>query len=264
MTQEPSETEFSQSEPAPLPSREERAGEDENLDLTEGQPKESEQEAQRASSIDELEAEIREIEATTGGDEGALIKGLTALVRPLIDCDSNLEAKFQLSKCENIWKLGIIANRLHDVVTQTMKWGPWVANNFLGVSASTVKYSRDIASRPDCHPYFQWGIKRVVKLISLTRKDKGDNPIPTFLKKLDIAYDPNAPLTLEMKAKIDERLAEAGKKPKKPVSVDKLTSILKKHADEFVKASAEELQKLDAEKKGELAAILRTLVTNLS
>jgi hypothetical protein len=85
-----------------------------------------------------------------------------------------------------------------------------------------------------------------------------------FLEKWGIAYDPSVPLTFEIKTKIDKCLAEA-RKPQKPVSLEKLTSNLKKHSDEFfAKASDEDLKGIDAGKKADLANILNDLVKKLS
>jgi hypothetical protein len=244
-----------------LPPSEEEVGED--VGITAQTLGTGEGEFQATLSVSELEAQIREIE-TGESDPQALISKLTTLAHPLLDWDSRLEDQFLLRKCENAQKLGILANTLYRIVSQTFKWGPWVKTHFPGKSASTVQNYRDIASRPDCWPYFNWGLKRVLKLISLTRKEEGEDRIRVFLAKHGVDYDPKAPLTSEMKAGIDASLAEAGKKSKKRVSVDNLTGILKKHAEEFARVSEAELKALDGEKKGQLADILGELVTKLN
>jgi hypothetical protein len=155
MSQEPDEIQFSESGPSLSAAWE--AGEHEP-------PVETEKGAQPAL-INDLEARIREIEVNSDSDE-AFVAGLITLIESILASECDLDTEFQFSKCAKALKLGIIANRIYPVVTRTMKWGPWVTEHFRGVSASMVKYCRDMASRPDCHIYFRWGIKRVVRLIS--------------------------------------------------------------------------------------------------
>jgi hypothetical protein len=218
-------------------------------------------------NVDELEARIREIEENAGSDTRMLITQLTNLAKPILVIEHDLQTSFQFNKCEIAVKIGTIVNKIYPLVTAELKWEPWMKKHFSGVSASTIKNCRDIASRPDCYPYFHLGEARVLKLISLTRKDKWDNRIQTFLVEHGIDYDPNENLSLEMKAKIDvvlKEAKEANQKPKEPVSVAKLTDNLQKSVDNFVKAIGQGAGDLDAEKKAQLAAILQELLEKLA
>jgi hypothetical protein len=135
---------------------------------------------------------------------------------------------------------------------------------FGGISSTrTVQNWRNIASRTDIHPYFGLGEVRVLKLISLTKNDEGEDRIRPFFDKHEVDYNPGESITLALKTKIDKVLREASKKTREPVSVTKLTDVLKKNAEEFKRITEDDIGELAADKKTELAEILRELLEKL-
>jgi hypothetical protein len=242
----------------------EEAIEEEKEGVNASQPAAHIEEVREDMSVTVLEARIRQIKETSAGNRQALIDGLTALAKPILDLDNKLNSQFQLSKCQNALLLGTIVNDLYPPVTEVFKWAYYSKETFPGVSSSTLLNYRNIAARLDCHPYFNLGVARVLKLIKLTRNDKRDDRIRAFLEEHGVAYEPGEALTAQLKVQIDEVLKEAAKKPKNPVSVGKLTANLKKSADEFGKASDEDLEGLDDVKKDELTDKLQEILKKLT
>jgi hypothetical protein len=235
----------------------EELGEEEPL-VDNGQPAGLSEEARQEMSV--LEAQIVQIKQTYAANPQALFAELKTLVQPFLDRDHELDSHFQKSRFENAILIGTGINALYLEVIQVFKWGYFCKENFPGVSPSTLLNYRNIASRPDSHPYSGLGIARVSKLISLTRNNAGDDRIKVFLEDHGVAYEPGEPLTPQLRDQIDEALREAGRKTKNPVSVDKLTERLGKIVEEVVKA----VEGLDPGKKSQVAEAVRKALEKIS
>ena len=139
-------------------------------------------------------------------------------IMELVVKSANLASNFMKKNlAESALLIGKMGNQFKAAIKRKkFPWVVWSETNLSFIGKRNLEKYMRLAERTDCHDFTFLGIDRMDLLCTATKNSKGKNRIGEFLKRHNIAFDPEGELDLpDFKARIDaalssERLAQKG------------------------------------------------------